>query len=310
MMAARTGRHGAQGADLPSEAEIQTGQGAETPRGEDRQGSRVSALRILSLGAGVQSTTVALMCAHGEIEPPDCAIFADTQWEPAAVYDHLAWLRSPNVLPFPVHVVTEGDIRQAIRDRRNPTEGHRFVAIPWWTISEKGKQGKGRRQCTSEYKLTPIMREIRRILGKPGRAYIAPGTVIVMLGISHDEAHRMKPAKQRYMVNTYPLIDRRMTREDCLRWLRSHDYPQPPKSACIGCPYHSDAYWRTMRDSRPTEWADALDADRALRIGNSRGMRVTEFMHRARIPLGEVDLTLDDRQGDLFGEECEGMCGV
>lgn len=46
-------------------------------------------LRVLSLGAGVQSTTLALMAAHGEIEPPDCAIFADTQWEPAEVYAHL-----------------------------------------------------------------------------------------------------------------------------------------------------------------------------------------------------------------------------
>ena len=61
---------------------------------------------VLSLGAGVQSTTMALMAAVGELQPmPDCAIFADTQDEPAAVYRHLAWLMS-GVLPFPVHVVT------------------------------------------------------------------------------------------------------------------------------------------------------------------------------------------------------------
>ena len=69
-------------------------------------------LRVLSLGAGVQSTTLALKAAHGEIGPmPDCAIFADTGWEPRAVYEHLAWLRSPNVLPFPVHIVSAGDLR-------------------------------------------------------------------------------------------------------------------------------------------------------------------------------------------------------
>ena len=72
-------------------------------------------LRVLSLGAGVQSTTLALMAAHGEIGPmPDCAIFADTGWEPKAVYEHLAWLRSPNVLPFPVHIVTAGNIRDRL----------------------------------------------------------------------------------------------------------------------------------------------------------------------------------------------------
>ena len=59
-------------------------------------------LRVLSLGAGVQSTTLALMAAHGEIDPmPDCAIFADTGWEPSAMQGHLAWLMSGNVLPFP-----------------------------------------------------------------------------------------------------------------------------------------------------------------------------------------------------------------
>jgi hypothetical protein len=48
-------------------------------------------MRILSLGAGVQSTTMALMAAVGEIaDKPDAAIFADTGWEPKAVYDHLA----------------------------------------------------------------------------------------------------------------------------------------------------------------------------------------------------------------------------
>ena len=51
-------------------------------------------LRVLSLGAGVQSTTLALLAVRGEIGPmPDCAIFADTGWEPRAVYEHLTWLR-------------------------------------------------------------------------------------------------------------------------------------------------------------------------------------------------------------------------
>ncbi|WP_246680049.1 hypothetical protein [Mesorhizobium sp. B2-4-1] len=72
-------------------------------------------LRALSLGASVQSTTLALMAAHGEIGPMlDCAIFADTGWEPQAVYDHLARLVSPKVLPFPVHIVSDDNIREQL----------------------------------------------------------------------------------------------------------------------------------------------------------------------------------------------------
>ena len=67
------------------------------------------ALNVLSLGAGVQSTVMALMAGGGEIKPmPDCAIFADTQFEPQGVYEHLDWLETQ--LPFPVHRVTEGNL--------------------------------------------------------------------------------------------------------------------------------------------------------------------------------------------------------
>ncbi|MBK8468162.1 MAG: hypothetical protein IPL32_20295 [Chloracidobacterium sp.] len=64
---------------------------------------------IISLGAGVQSSTMALMAAHGEITPiPDCAIFADTQAEPQSVYTWLDWLEKE--LPFPVYRVTKGSL--------------------------------------------------------------------------------------------------------------------------------------------------------------------------------------------------------
>ena len=171
-------------------------------------------LTVLSLGAGVQSTTLALMAAHGEIDAPDAAIFADTQWEPRVVYEHLKWLMSPNVLPFPVRVVTAGNLRKGVLDRRNTTGG-RFSAIPWFTINADGSLGRGRRQCTSEYKLAPIAREVRRLLGKGPRDRIRAGAASVMIGISKDEAHRAKPARQRYMENCWPLLDRRMSRQDC-----------------------------------------------------------------------------------------------
>ena len=81
--------------------------GARAPKQSDRQ-----PIDVISLGAGVQSTTMVLMAAHGELTPmPRAAIFADTGAEPRAVYEHLDWLRSPNVLPFPVHVVQFGNLR-------------------------------------------------------------------------------------------------------------------------------------------------------------------------------------------------------
>lgn len=269
-------------------------------------------LRVLSLGAGVQSTTLALMAAHGTIGPmPDCAIFADTGWEPQAVYDHLAWLRSPNVLPFPVHVVQAGDIRA---DLLRAGSGERWASIPAFTRTvARGRVSLGmiRRQCTKDYKIVPIRREVRALAGLTRRRSPPHPVVEQWIGISLDETIRMKPSFEAWQVNRWPLIEERMSRQDCLRWLERHGYPIPPKSSCIGCPFHSDAMWRHIRDEDPQAWADAVMVDRAVRTG-LRGIRGQVFLHRSAVPLEDADLTTASDRGqlDLFGNECEGMCGV
>jgi hypothetical protein len=240
-------------------------------------------LRVISLGAGVQSTTMALMAAHGEIGPmPDCAIFADTGWEPKAVYDHLGKLE----LPFPIIRVAKGDLRAAIMARP------KYDDVPWYV-----EGGMGRRQCTHQYKLRPIRRQVRDMLGGTPKHGAE-----MWIGISIDEAMRCKPSSVQYIRNRWPLLEQRMNRNDCLRWLERNGYPTPPKSACIGCPFHNDAQWRDLRQ-RPDEWADALEVDAAIR---------PQFMHRSLKPLDQVDLsTVEDHgQLNLFNNECEGMCGV
>jgi hypothetical protein len=246
---------------------------------------------------------MALMAAHGEITPmPDCAIFADTQWEPKAVYEHLRWLMS-GVLPFPVQVVSAGNLRQATMDRRNTTGGQ-FAAVPWFMRMPDGGSAMGRRQCTKEYKLRPIQREVRRQLGGTPQ-----GGAEVWIGISVDEAMRCKPSQVGYIVNRWPLLERRVNRNDCLRWLERYGYAVPPKSACIGCPFHDDGQWRALR-TRPEEWADAVEVDVAIR--RQPKFRGEQFMHRSLRPLEEVDLSTPEDHGqlNLFNNECEGMCGI
>nr|WP_143045048.1 hypothetical protein [Jiangella alba] len=89
------------------------------------------ALRVLSLGAGVQSTTLALMAAAGELPALDVAIFADMGWEPAAVYLHLerleAALGSSGIV---VHRVSGGDIRRDVVDPQR-----RFASLPYFTLA-------------------------------------------------------------------------------------------------------------------------------------------------------------------------------
>lgn len=266
-------------------------------------------MHIISLGAGVQSTTMALMAAHGEITPmPDCAIFADTQWEPKAVYEHLRWLMSPNVLPFPIHVVTAGNIRSDVIAATNTTK-QRFVSVPWF-LDKKDGIGMGQRQCTSEYKILPLARKQRELLGYQPRQRIPPNSVSLWIGISMDEAMRMKPARNLWQTHRWPLIEKGINRRNCLKWLADNGYPMAPKSSCIGCPFHSDTQWRELRDNSPAEWADAVEVDRLIR--NHPTIKGKQYAHRSCVPLDQADFRTDAEIGqmDLFNNECEGMCGV
>lgn len=258
-------------------------------------------LRILSLGAGVQSTTLALLAAHGEIAAPHCAIFADTGWEPKAVYEHLAWLQSPNVLPFPVHIVSAGNLRTDTL-RRSNTTGGRFAAVPWFMLMPNGKAAMGRRQCTKEYKLRPVQRKVVELLG--GKRPKAGATMLI--GISKDEAARAKPSQVQYIVNTFPLLDLGMSRRDCKTWLAARGY-SAPRSACTGCPFLSDAERRLQT---PEDVSDNIFVDAAIR--KQPGFRGQQFMHRSMKPLDQVDLSTAEERGQLnmFNNECEGMCGV
>lgn len=176
--------------------------------------------------------------------------------------------------------------------------------------------GIGRRQCTTHYKIEPITKKIRDLLGVGPRGGIGRGSVEVWIGISTDEVVRATPATRKFEVKRFPLIEAKMSRRDCVRWLQERQYPVPGKSACIGCPFHGNATWRDMRDNRPDEWAEAIAVDRAVRRPDDRAgvakLRATQFMHRSCRPLDEVDLRTDAEKGqpDLFDHECGGVCGV
>lgn len=260
--------------------------------------------RFLSLGAGVQSSTLALMIAHGELEPVDAAIFADTGWEPPHVYDWLDWLEKQ--LPYPVHRVQRGNLRDDILMHK---EGQRLAAIPWHMVMPNGDRAMGRRQCTMEYKIQPLTKKARELVGLVPRQRAKGVLCEMLIGISTDEALRMKPSQDAWKVHRWPLIDKSMSRNDCLRWMERKGYPLPPKSSCIGCPFHSDHEWRLIK-ADPALWADALEVDRAIR--QQPGMRGQQFMHRSCLPLDQVDLSTaaDHGQIDMFNNECEGMCGV
>ena len=252
------------------------------------------AIRLLSLGAGIQSTTLLLLSAEGRLPALDGAVFADTGWEPAAVYAHLDRLEREVADPagIPIHRVSSGNIRD---DALNP--GKRFASMPLFILNPDGRPGMTRRQCTGAYKIKPIKRQVRQLLGFPHPRRVPEGRFAEQwIGISTDEFHRAKDSDVRYLRNRFPLIELGWSRSDCLHYLRTRGWHHTPKSACLGCPYHGNAQWRHIRDTSPQEWEDVVDFDAAIRQGNARanatGNRLLgqAYLHRSRIPLSEAPI--------------------
>ena len=269
-------------------------------------------LTVLSLGGGVQSSVAALMAAEGQLRPqPDFAIFADTGWEPERVYHHIEWLES--VLPFPVRRVSGGDLRANLLAGTNST-GQQFSSVPVFIRSPSGKSGIARRQCTREYKLSPIETELRDLLGLGYRQPVPDGVYVELwIGISTDEAAlRVKQSRERWIAHRWPLIEAGFSRDDCRAWFAER-FPgrMLPRSACIGCPYHTDAEWAEMERTDPHSWRDAVHVDSALRATERAERFAGEvYLHQSLIPLAEIAFETAPEQLTLFAEECEGMCGV
>lgn len=273
-------------------------------------------LRILSLGAGVQSTTLLHMMIAGEVEPADHVIFADTGWEPKPVYAHLAKLEAlmeQHQIKF--HKVSVGNIRE---DALNPDK--RFASMPMYMIKEDGKKGMVRRQCTAEYKIRPLIQKQREIVGLAKGARSKEHLATTIIGISWDETQRMRDAAFSWLRNEYPLVDRKITRQMCLDWCAEHGLELPPRSACIGCPFKSDYEWRLLKETMPDEWTDAVEFDYAIRDQLTKNPRFTAipYLHRSAVPLDQADLRTAKEKGqdglfddDMpFNQECEGMCGI
>jgi hypothetical protein len=286
-------------------------------------------IHILSLGAGVQSSTLALMAAHGEVPHlphPTAAIFADTQNEPASVMrwlDQLIGFINAAPHPFPVHIVTKGKLSDAVIDMRVTKDGRNYSKsdIPFYTLDGE-KDGRNvthgkikNRGCTVDYKIVPVMKKARELGAVPRKRKDGNRVHVVQwIGISLDEIYRMKPSRDWWSENVWPLVDMRMNRHDCKLWMESKGYPEPPRSSCVFCPYHNNHEWRRLRDEEPEEFAFAVKFEKQVQEikARSTNFNSTPFLHASRVPLDQVDLsTLEDNgQMNLFNNECLGMCGV
>lgn len=251
-------------------------------------------MKILSLGWGVQSFTLAAMVALGELGPIDAAIHADTTHESSLTYDFASrwstWLESHGVKVITVISKDAQTIKQVTSQRTD---------IPAFTFNGK-TNGQLRRQCTYQWKIVAIRRWLQA--NRNGQS------IEQWIGISTDEALRMHASDAKYITHYWPLIEKNMSRNDCERFLINKGLEIPPKSACTFCPFHSTKEWQRIKNNL-SDWREATLVDEEIRKVRPP---YDLFVHPSRKPLTQVDLRTEQEKGQmsLWDEECTGICGV
>ena len=256
--------------------------------------------RVISLGWGTQSFGLAAMSALGDLPPVNAAVFADTGHERLGTYG-FARRWTPWLEEHGVRVVTVKAEKQT-EPIETTAAGEGKVMIPAFSLGAKGR-GVITRQCTNHWKIRPIRRWLQANRGHD--------LVELWMGITTDEAGRIKPADVQYIQNRWPFIERDMSRAGVAQWLTEHGLEVPPRSACVFCPFQSKKDWQDLRANAPVDWRTAVAVDDRVRAQRPPDEL---YLHSTRVPLPMVKLGRPQDAGqlemDLFDNECAGVCGL
>lgn len=267
-------------------------------------------IHVLSYGGGTQSNALLIKALKGEVNGviPDYIIFSDTGNEPEYVMkqvdrvnDHIKKKYDREII-----ITNNGNIYD---DLINSTvTGERVASLPFHTVNGIGEKGLAMRQCTSEYKIVPVNRKIRELLGYT-KGQRVKEMVHIWKGISTDEIQRVKPIQLGWQTAEHPLVDvLDMDRSACVAYVERELGFTPFASACMICPFHDNQAWLEIKKNDPVGFQKACDLDELIR--SNLKYKNELYLHKSRKPLKDVDIQEDQTTIDDFINECFGMCGL
>lgn len=270
---------------------------------------------VCSFGAGVQSTAILALVERGDLPRPDAWVFADTGDEPESVYRQVDWAEKRiRALGSALVTVTHESGLALSEHVLTAIEGGTTVLQPPYFVDDPESPGQkmpARRECTERFKIRPIRRWIKKTFEPKMRRGVE---VVQWLGISVDEAHRMKPSGLQWLEHQYPLIDLGLHRSDCLKMLSDLGITAP-RSACVYCPFHSNREWKRLQETEPAAFAAAVEFEQRIHALHAAGHRVAGLdqpptLHRSGELLSDIDFTAQQELFGNWGNECAGVCGV
>lgn len=251
-------------------------------------------LQVGSYGGGVQSTAMLVLAVQGKISHRTflfCNVGDDSENPETIAY--VRDVAIPYAEANGIDLVTlDTTLRTGETDTilKRLERQERTVHIPMRMMNG----APGNRSCTYDFKI----KQVAKWTKQHGATVDNPAHVA--LGISIDEYQRMKTSTIPHQISDYPLIDMRLTREDCRRIISEAGLPVPPKSSCFFCPFQTIPQWRSLKRKRPDLFQNAVDIEKMV-IEKRAGMgKDAMWMTAAGKPLEEV---VDDGQLDLFDDD-------
>lgn len=239
-------------------------------------------MKILSCGAGMQSTALALMsCANKlivenrckefgftytqEVPIYDVVLFCDLGLEPAWVLNQVNFIKSAcEWAGIPFYIIHS----PLYEDYMNNFGKKRVVSIPFWSIDENGKKGKMMRNCTLDYKIALMQNFVRwNLLGyKKGQRTKQEDLKAheMHLGFSKEEEHRCKENPHKMFVNKFPLCDMNLVRADNYAYIRDVWGLETKASACCFCPFHTNYFFKHIKENHKAEYDKTVAFDEML----------------------------------------------
>jgi len=244
-----------------------------------------AATTVWSCGGGVQSTAIAVLIVQGKLPKPDYAVMTDVSHEKQATWDYVQKHLRPRLEEAGVRldiVPTRDYVDTSLLDPGG------YVRIPAYKRGEGGEVIKLRTHCSGLWKSTVT----RRWMREQGIR-----KAVNWIGISADEAQRVRTSDLKWVELRYPLVDLGIKREDCLWLISSAEWPRPPRTSCHLCPLQDDSSWLKTKLQYPEDWAIAVAAEKALQQDNPN-----VYLHRSLVPLEEVEFSMSSKQ---MVTECE-----
>lgn len=240
----------------------------------------------------MQSAAIAALIVQGVVQKPDLAVIADTGREQSTTWKYMREIVAPALATVGVLLHRVPSSEYATVDLYGGKDGNSLL-IPAYT-NRSGEIGKLPAYCSNEWK--------RRVVQRWATS-LGVVSADMWLGISIDEMRRLTAGHGKWG-HRFPLIEQRMSRDDCVRLVERTGWSPAPRSSCWMCPNHTQREWRDIRDNKPDDWASAITLDVDIRKRDPHA-----FLHSDCVPLDEADL--DERNGVLFEHGCDsGHCFV